>query len=124
MVVQPKKNDPTKLHIYIDFKGLNKVTLTDPFPMPFVDEIINEVASHEFYCFTEIFSWYNQVRIVKEGHHKTTFMCEFRSFSYKVVSFVLNNALSMFNEIVVKEFQEYFTSLWVSTSTIGQYIIY
>ena len=32
MVVQPKKHDPTKLRICIDFRDLNKITLTDPFP--------------------------------------------------------------------------------------------
>ena len=47
MVVQPKKHDPTKLRICVDFKDLNKVTLTDPFPTPFADEILNEVAGHE-----------------------------------------------------------------------------
>jgi hypothetical protein len=44
MVVQPKKHDSKKLRIYVDFRGLNKLTLTYPFPMPFADEIINEVA--------------------------------------------------------------------------------
>ena len=47
MVVQPKKHDPTKLRVCVDFRELNKVTLTDPFPTPYVDEILNEVAGHE-----------------------------------------------------------------------------
>jgi hypothetical protein len=49
MVVQPKKHDPKKLIICVDFRGLNKLTVTDPFLTPFVDEIINEVAGHECY---------------------------------------------------------------------------
>ena len=52
MVVQPKKHNPTKLGIYVNFKELNKVTLTDPFPTPYVDEILNEVARYECYSFT------------------------------------------------------------------------
>jgi hypothetical protein len=47
MVVQPKKHDPNKLRIFVDFRGLNKVTVTDPFLTPFADEIINEVAGHK-----------------------------------------------------------------------------
>ena len=47
MVVQPKKHDPTKLRICVDFKELNKATLTDPFPTPYADGIFNEVAGHE-----------------------------------------------------------------------------
>jgi len=37
MVVQLKKNDPKKLRICVNFQGLNKVTVTDPFPMLFTD---------------------------------------------------------------------------------------
>jgi hypothetical protein len=35
MVVQPKKHDPKKLRICVDFRGLNKLTLTYPFLTPF-----------------------------------------------------------------------------------------
>ena len=47
MVVQPKKHDPTKLRIFVDFRDLNKVTLINPFPTPYVDEILNEVVGNE-----------------------------------------------------------------------------
>jgi hypothetical protein len=52
---------------------LNKVTLTDPFPTPFVDEIIREVAGYECYSFTYGFLSYNQVPIAKEDKEKTIF---------------------------------------------------
>ena len=70
MVVQPKKHDPTKLRICVDFRELNKVTLTDPFPTPYVDEILNEVARHECYSFIDGYSGYNQVPIAKEDQKK------------------------------------------------------
>jgi hypothetical protein len=41
MVVQPKKHDLKKLRICIDFQGLNNITVTDPFPTSFTNEIIN-----------------------------------------------------------------------------------
>ena len=34
MVIQPKKHDPRKLRICVDFIWTNKVTLADPFPTP------------------------------------------------------------------------------------------
>ena len=58
MVIHPKKHDPTRLIIFVDFRELNKVTLTDPFPTPYADEILNEVAGHEFYSFTDGFFKY------------------------------------------------------------------
>ena len=47
MVFQLKKHDPTKLWICVDFRELNKVTLIDPFPTPFADEILKEFVGHE-----------------------------------------------------------------------------
>ena len=107
MVVQPNKNDPTKLNICVYFRELNKVTLIDPFPTPYADEILNEVAGHECYSFIDEFSGYNQVPIPKEDQKKTTFVCEFGSFTYKVMPFGLKNAPALFSRIVVKTFQEY-----------------
>ena len=107
MVVQPKKHNPTKLRIFVDFWELNKVTLTYPFPSPYANETLNEVVGHECYSFTDGFSGYNQVPIAKEDQKKTTFICEFGSFSYKVMPFGLKNAPVVFSRIVVKTFQEY-----------------
>jgi hypothetical protein len=58
MVIQPKNHDPQKLRICVDFKGLNKLTLTNMFPTPFSNEIINEVMRHEYYSFSNGFSGY------------------------------------------------------------------
>ena len=66
MVVPPKKHNPTKLRICVNFRELNKVTLTYPFPTPYADEIVSEFARHECYSFTDGFSRYNQVPIAKE----------------------------------------------------------
>lgn len=66
MAIQPKKYDLEKLRIYVNFQWLNKVTIIDPFPTPFDDEIINQVVGHECYFFMDGFSGYNQVDISKE----------------------------------------------------------
>jgi len=55
MVVQPKEHNPKKIPICVNFRGLNKLTVTYSFPTPFTDEIINEVMDHECYSFTDKF---------------------------------------------------------------------
>jgi hypothetical protein len=102
MVVQPKKHDHKKLRICVDFRGLNKLNLMDLFPTPFTDEIINEVAGHEFYSFTDEFSRYNQAPIAKEDQPKIKFVSEFGSLSYRVIPFGLNNAPTLFSRMVIK----------------------
>ena len=66
MVVQPKKHDPKNIRVCVDFYWLNNITLTDPFPTTFYDEIMNEVVDHECYSFTDGLSRYNKVPIEKE----------------------------------------------------------
>ena len=97
----------TRLWICVEFQGLNKVTLVDPFSTPFADEILNEVAGNECYSLTNEFSVYNQVPISKEDQNKMTFVCEFGSFAYKVMPFGLKNAPAIFSRIDIKSFHEY-----------------
>ena len=47
VVVTPKKNG--KWRICVDYKPLNAATKRDHFPLPFQEEILNEVAGHERY---------------------------------------------------------------------------
>ena len=104
MIVQPKKHDPNKLRVCVDYIWLNKATKIDPFPTPFANEILNEVARHECYLFTDGFLGYNQVPIVKEDQHKTKFVYEFGSFAYRKIPFGIKNVPAVFSRIVVKAF--------------------
>ncbi|MCO5569095.1 hypothetical protein L7F22_022802 [Adiantum nelumboides] len=72
MVVTPKKNG--KWRVCVDYRPLNKATKRDHFPLPFQDEILNEVAGHEKYTVCDGSSGYFQIRIAEEDQKKTTFI--------------------------------------------------
>jgi len=59
-VVIPKKNG--KLRIYVDFKKFNTTT-KDPYPLPFMDEVINTIIGHEIYTFLDGFFIYHHISI-------------------------------------------------------------
>ena len=63
VVVTPKKNN--KWWVCIDYKPLNAATKRDHFPLPFQDEILNEVASHERYTVCDGYSRYFQISIAE-----------------------------------------------------------
>ena len=50
----------------IDYRKLNAGTRKDHFPLPFVDQMLERVAGHEFYWFLDGYSGYNQIEIVLE----------------------------------------------------------
>jgi hypothetical protein len=71
MVVQDKKTGG--IRICIDLRKLNDACLHDPFPMPFTDEVLENVGGQEAYSFTDGFSGYHQIRIAQEDRYKMTF---------------------------------------------------
>ncbi len=64
VVVVPKKNG--KLKICVEFMKLNVATKNDPYPLPFNNEVINNIVGHEVYKFLDGFSRYHQISITLE----------------------------------------------------------
>ena len=52
--------------VCIDYRKLNAGTRKDHFPLPFVDQMLERVAGHEFYCFLDGYLGYNQIEIALE----------------------------------------------------------
>ena len=49
----------TGWRICIDYRKLNKATRKDHFPLPFLDQMLDRLAGHEYYCFLDGYSGYN-----------------------------------------------------------------
>ena len=45
--------------ICIDYRKLNKATRKDHFPLPFLDQMLDRLAGHEYYCFLDRYFGYN-----------------------------------------------------------------
>ena len=71
-VVKNENNEmiPTRLvtgwRMCVDYRKLNAVTRKDHFPLPFIDQILERVAGHMFYCFLDGYSGYYQIEIALE----------------------------------------------------------
>ncbi|RVW58146.1 Retrovirus-related Pol polyprotein from transposon opus [Vitis vinifera] len=82
-VVQNEKGEEvaTRLtsgwRVCIDYRKLNVVTRKDHFPFPFIDQVLERVLGHPFYCFLDGYSGYFQIEIDVEDQEKTTFTCPF-----------------------------------------------
>ncbi|XP_070002605.1 uncharacterized protein [Nicotiana sylvestris] len=67
----------TEWMVCMDYRKLNKITRKDHFPLPFLDQMLDRLADHAFYCFLDGYSGYNQILIATEDQEKTTFTCPY-----------------------------------------------
>ena len=80
LVLVPSKDGIWR--ICIDFRELNKSTLKDYFPLPFIDQVLDTLAGKKYFSFLDGFSGYNQIQIAPKDQDKTTFTCPWGTFSY------------------------------------------
>ena len=111
----------TSWRVCIDYRRLNEVTRKDHFPLPFIDQLLERVYGHPFYCFLDGYSRYFQIEIAPEDQEKTTYTCPFGTYAYRRMPFGLCNApatfqhcmLSMFSDMVERIMEVYMDDITV-----------
>ena len=53
----------TGWRVCIDYRKLNIVTRNDRYPLPFIDQMLDRLVGHPYFCFLDGYSGYNQVSI-------------------------------------------------------------
>ncbi|MCO5599577.1 hypothetical protein L7F22_053711 [Adiantum nelumboides] len=106
VVATPKKNG--KWRVCVNYRPLNVATKRDHFPLPFQDEILNEVAGHEKYTACDGYFSYFQIGIASEYQLKTTFITPCGCYAFRVMPFGLTNAPATFQRFMNIVFQAFF----------------
>jgi hypothetical protein len=88
MVIRNEKNELipqqtiTRWRMCIDYRKLNKATKKDHFPLLFIDEMLECLMNHSFFCFLDGYSRYHQILIHPDDQSKTTFTCPYGTYAY------------------------------------------
>ena len=85
-----KKKDGS-LHLCVDYRALNDITIKDRYPLPRIEETLNQIRGAKYITRLDLRSAYNLIRIKEGDEWKTAFRTRYGLFEFLVMPFGLTN---------------------------------
>ena len=105
-VLFAKKKDKT-LQLWIDYIHLNRVTIKNRYPLPRIDDLIDQLRGARVYSKIDLRTSYHQLRVREADIPKTAFRTRYGHFEFTVMPFGLTNAPVAFMDLMNRVFQPY-----------------
>lgn len=95
------------LRFCIDYRALNAITVKDRYPLPRIDDLLDQLRGTKVYSSLDLLSGYFQARIADEDVSKTAFCTHMGLYQWKVLAMGLSNSPSTFQRLMNMVFEPY-----------------
>jgi len=100
-IVLVKKKEGS-LRLCVDYRRLNSVLKVDAYPMPRIDELIDQLGKAQYLSTLDLTKGYWQVPVSADAQQKTAFTTPFGLFEFKRMPFGLQGAPATFQRMMDK----------------------
>jgi hypothetical protein len=95
-----KKPGSDDIRICSDMRAINQICVFDPYEMPRIDDILDQVSQAKYISTLDLTKGFYQVPLDPESRPHTAFVSPFGQFQYTVLPFGLQNSSSTFMRLV------------------------
>ena len=68
------------LRLCVDYRGLNKITIRNRYPLSLIDELRDRVTGSKRFTKLDLMTAYNNIRIKKENEYKIVFRTRYNHY--------------------------------------------
>lgn len=115
----------------MDYRRLNEITVNNKFPMPIMDEFLDELVGDAYFSKLDMASGFHQIRMVA-GDENTAFKTHHGHFQFRVMPFGLTNAPATFQCLMNAIFKQcmkkfvliFMDDILVYSQTLEQHVVH